>query len=127
MAPKRTLNIYEALQYLENLEVSSPDESDFEDGFVLEGRLVIVPPSNVEGRETDKDSGEENEIDRNHLNTNQLLSNVHVELNTSHDNVSVGITDSPVKEPTKQNDKENRKKSQKTKIGMSLNFLTIDV
>ena len=116
MAPKRTLNIYEALQYLENLEVSSPDESDFEDGFVLEGRLVIVPPSNVEGRETDKDSGEENEIDRNHLNTNQLLSNVHVELNTSHDNVSVGITDSPVKEPTNKMIKRIERKVKKPKL-----------
>ena len=116
MAAKRSLNVHEALKYLEDLEVQASDESDFEDEIVLEGRLVIVAPSNVEGRETDKDSGEENGIDPNHLNKNQLFSNAHVELHTSHGNVSVGITDSPVNKPTKQNDKENRKKSQNPKL-----------
>ena len=48
---------------------------------------MIVPPFNVEGLETDKDSGEENRIDPNHLNKKQLFSNTHVELNTSHVNV----------------------------------------
>ena len=72
-----------------------------------------VPPSNIERRETDKDSGEEIEQTQIILNKRQLFSNAHVELNASHGNVSVGITDSSVNEPTKQNDKENQKKSQK--------------
>ena len=55
-------------------------------------------------------------IDPNHLNKNELLSNAHVELNTSHGNVSVGIMDSLVNKPVKQNDKENWKKSQKPKL-----------
>ena len=110
------LNVHKALEYIEDLEVSSSDESDFEDEFVSEGRLVIVPPSNVEGRETDKNFEEENGIDSNHLNKNQLLSNANVELNTPHGNVSVGITVSYVNEPTKQNYKEYRKKSQKPKL-----------
>ena len=76
---KRTLNIHDALEYLGNLKESSSDESEFEDEFVSEGRLVIVPPSNVERRETDDDSGEENGIDLNYLNKNQLLSNAHVQ------------------------------------------------
>ena len=59
MAAKRTLNVHEGLEYLEDLEVLSSDESDFKDEFVSEGRLVIIPSSYVEGRETDKDSGEE--------------------------------------------------------------------
>ena len=83
------------------MEVSSSDESELKDEFVSERGLVIVLPSNVEGRETDKDSGEENGIDSNHLNKNQLLPNAHVELNTSCGNVSVGITDSLVNEATK--------------------------
>lgn len=87
MTAKRTLNVHDVLEYLEDLEVSSSDESDFEDQIVSEGRLVIVPPFNVEGLETDKDSGEENRIDPNHLNKKQLFSNTHVELNTSHVNV----------------------------------------
>ena len=60
MAAKRTLNIHEALDYLEDLEVSPSDESDFEDEFVLESRLAIAPSSNVKERETNKDSGQEN-------------------------------------------------------------------
>ena len=107
MAIKRTLNVHKVHKYLEDLEVSSSNESDFEDEFVSEFRLVIVPPSNIERHETDEDSGEENGIDRNHLNKKQLFSNAYVELNTSHGSVSVGITDSPFNEPTKQNDKEN--------------------
>ena len=44
------------LEYQEDLEISSSDELDLEDEFVSGDRLVIVPPSNVEGRETDEDS-----------------------------------------------------------------------
>ena len=84
------------------MEVSPSDESDFEDEFVSEGRLVIVPPSNLEGRETDEDSGEEIEVHPNHLNKNQLLLIANVELNNSHGDVSVGITDSLVNKPTKK-------------------------
>ena len=101
------LNVHKALEYIEDLEVSSSDESDFEDEFVSERRSVILPPSNVKGRETNKDFGEDNRINSNHLNKNQLLSNAHVELNTPHGNVSVSITNSLVNEATKQNDKEN--------------------
>ena len=116
MAAKRAFNVNEALEYLEDLEAYSSDESDLEDEFVPEGRLVIVPPSNVEGHETDKDSAEKNGTDPNHVNKNQLLSNEHVESNTSQSNFSVYITDSPVKGPTKENDKDNRKKIQKPKL-----------
>ena len=77
---------------------------------------MIVPPFNVEGLETDKDSGEENRIDPNYLNKNQLFSNTHIELNTSHVNVWVGVTDFPVNELTKQNNDENRKKNKKPKL-----------
>ena len=100
IAAKRALNVHEGLEYLEDLEVSSSDESDSEDEFVSEGKLVIVPPSNVEGRETDEISGEENGKDPNNVNKNQLLSNAHVELYNSLGNVSVGITDSSVNKPT---------------------------
>ena len=31
MTAKRTLNVHDVLEYLEDLEVSSSDESDFED------------------------------------------------------------------------------------------------
>ena len=63
-----------------------------------------MPLSNVKGCKTDRDSVEEYGINLNHLSKNQLLLNVHVELNISHGNVSVGITDSLVNETVKQND-----------------------
>ena len=89
MIVKRTLNAHKTLEYVKDLEVSSSDKSDFEDEFVSEGRLVIVLPSQVEGNETDKDSREENGRESNHMNKNQLLLNAHVELHTSHGNVSL--------------------------------------
>ena len=112
MAARRTLNVHKALEYLEDLEVSSSDGSDFKDGFVSGGRLGILPPCKVAGRKNDENSGEENETDPNHLRKYQLLSNAHVEFNTSHGNVLVVITDTPINESTKQNDKKNLKKRQ---------------
>lgn len=39
MNTKRTLNVHKALEYLEDLEVSSSDEPDFENEFASTGRL----------------------------------------------------------------------------------------
>ena len=69
MASKGTLNVQEALEYLENLKVSSSIESDCKDEFVSEVRLAIVSPSKVELRETHGNSGEENGIDPNQSKT----------------------------------------------------------
>lgn len=88
MAAKRNLNVFEALEYLEKLEVPS-DDSEHENEFVLNGNLVILPPQNIEGRETDEDSAEENEIDPNRLNKYQLLASAQVELNTTVGNDSL--------------------------------------
>ena len=74
----RTFNVHEALEYLKDLEVSSSDDSNFEDVFTTESRLVIGPPSNVTGRESDKYSEEENGKNQNHLNKTQLSSNAHL-------------------------------------------------
>ena len=49
--------------------------------------------SNLKWCKTDKDSVEVYGINLNHLSEKQLLANVHVELNTTHGNVSLGITD----------------------------------
>ena len=57
----------------------------------------MLPPSNVEGRKSDKDSGEKNGTHPNYSNKNQLFSNAHVELNTSNGNVSAGITNSQLR------------------------------
>ena len=90
MAAKRTMNVHDALEYLENLEVSSDDETDDEDNFVSRGNLFILPPAQVDGRDTDEDSGDEDELIPNNLNGNQLLANAHVDLNTSNGHVVIG-------------------------------------
>ena len=55
------MNVHEALEYLENLEVSLEDAYEDED-FMSRGRLVILPPNDQGDRDTDEDSGDENEL-----------------------------------------------------------------
>lgn len=110
------LPILSALKLLGDLDLSSPDESDFEDELVSQGRLVIVQLFNVQQGKTDKKYRQEKGIDLNHLSKDHLLWNAHVEINTSHGNLPVDIIDSPVNKLSKQNNKENWKKSQKLKL-----------
>ena len=62
MAAKRTMNVHNALENLESLEVSSDDQTDDKVDFVSRGNLFILPPTQVDGRDTDEDSGDENEL-----------------------------------------------------------------
>ena len=55
------MNVHEALEYFENLEVSLEDAYEDED-FMSRGRLVILPPNDQGDRDTDEDSGDENEL-----------------------------------------------------------------
>ena len=55
------MNVHEALEYLENLEVSLEDAYEDED-FMSRGRLVILPPNDQGDTDTDEDSGDENEL-----------------------------------------------------------------
>ena len=55
------MNVHEALEYLENLEVSLEDAYEDED-FMSRGRLVILPPNDQGDRDTDEDSGDESEL-----------------------------------------------------------------
>ena len=55
------MNVHEALEYLENLEVSLEDTYEDED-FMSRGRLVILPPNDQGDTDTDEDSGDENEL-----------------------------------------------------------------
>ena len=55
------MNVHEALEYFENLEVSLEDAYEDED-FMSRGRLVILPPNDQGDRDTDEDSGDESEL-----------------------------------------------------------------
>ena len=61
MAAKTLMNVHEALEYLENLDVFSVDDLSGNDDFISRGRLVILPP-NKGDRDTNEDSGDENEL-----------------------------------------------------------------
>ena len=74
MAAKKLMNVHEALEYLENLDVSSEDDLSDDEDFISRGRLVILPPNDEGDRDTDEDSGDENELLQNNLKRNQLLA-----------------------------------------------------
>ena len=62
MAAKTLMNVHEVLEYLENLDVFSVDDLSDNDDFISRGRLVILPPNNKGDRDTNEDSGDENEL-----------------------------------------------------------------
>ena len=45
MAAKKLMNAHQALEYLENLDVSSVDDLSDNEDFISRGRLVILPPN----------------------------------------------------------------------------------
>ena len=66
--------------------------SDNED-FISRGRLVILPPNDEGDRDTEEDSGNENELLPNNLNRSQLLAGTTVHLSTSSGNILLGAWD----------------------------------
>ena len=60
---------------------------------ISRGRLVILPSNDEGDRDTDEDSGDENELLPNNLNRSQLLVGSTVDHSTSSGNISVGIGD----------------------------------
>ena len=93
MAAKKLRNIHEALEYLENLDVFSEDNLSDDEDFIWRGKLVILSPNDEGDRDTDEDSGEENELLPNNLNRSQLLAGATVDLSTSSGNISLGAGD----------------------------------
>ena len=94
MTAKKLMNVREALEYLENLEVSSEDDSSDDEDFISRGILVIFPLNDEGDRDTDEDSGDENELLPNNLNRNhQLSAGATVDLNISSGNILLGAGD----------------------------------
>ena len=55
--------------------------------------MFILPPNDEGYRNTDEDSGDENEPLPNNLNRSQLLADATVDLSTSSGNISLGAGD----------------------------------
>ena len=62
MIAKKLRNGHEALEYLENLNVSSEDNLFDDENFISRGKLVILPPNDEGDRDSNEDSGDENEL-----------------------------------------------------------------
>ena len=106
MAAKKLMNVHETLEFFKNFDVSSEDNLSENEDFISRGRLFILP-LNAEGdRDTDEDSGDENEV---LPNGSQLLGGATVDLSTSSGNISqcVGdeeeVADPSVDVPSKRN------------------------
>ena len=87
------MNVHEALEYLENLHVYSENDISDDEGFISKGRLVILPPNDEGDRDTDEDSGDENELLSNNLDKIQLLAGGTVDFSTSSGNILLGAGD----------------------------------
>ena len=84
------MNVHQALEYLDNLEVSSDGYSSDEssgDDFISTDKLALVPPKDND-RETDEDSANEDDPNPSCLNKYQLLAETEVNLNTSKGSIT---------------------------------------
>ena len=68
MAAKKLMNTLEALEYLENLVVSSEEDLSDNQYFISRRTLAILPKNDKGDRDTDEDSRDENELLQDNLN-----------------------------------------------------------
>ena len=68
------MNLAEALQYLEDLEVSDSSENDLEIEHQDMTKIFIQPPPDSNGNNSDIDSGDEEDASIDNLSGNQLLA-----------------------------------------------------
>ena len=78
---KKTLTLSQALDYLDNLEVSSDSEEESL-GDLQSANIYLQPPLNSNRLSSDVDSGDENAAaaDTSNLSGNQLLSSAILEI-----------------------------------------------
>ena len=68
MAAKKLTNVNEALECLENLDVSSENELSADEDFISRRSLVPLPPNDEGHEDSNEDSGDENVVLLNNLN-----------------------------------------------------------
>ena len=111
---KKSYTLSEALGYLDDLEVSSSDESKDEDNEKLKSAQVFIqPPVNCNDMNSDIDSGDENVAGREAsvLSSNHLLGWAVLEMNLTNAKVVRGSND----EQNKTNDNQDLAPELKTK------------
>ena len=87
MAAKLLMNVQEAAEYIENLDVSSEDDLSDDEDFISRGRLVILPSNDENDRDVNKGSGE---LLPDIWNSSQLLAGATVDLSKSSGNILLG-------------------------------------
>ena len=63
------MNVHEPREYLENVDVYSEDDLSDDEDLISRGRLVTLLRNNKGDRDTDEDSGDENQLLPNNLNS----------------------------------------------------------
>ena len=84
------MNVHEAIEYFENLDVSSVNDLSEDQDFISRGRLIILPPNNKGDRDIDEDSGDGTELLPKKINRGQILAGATVDLSTSSRNILLG-------------------------------------
>ena len=87
MATKKLMNVHDALEYLQNLDVSTEDDLSDDEDSISRRRLVVFPPDDEGDRDTNENSGDGNELLPNNLNRSQLLAGATVDHSTSSGNI----------------------------------------
>ena len=104
-----TLN--QALDYLDNLEVSS-DSEEASLGDLQSAKIYLQPPLNSNRPSSDVDSGDENTVaaaDTSNLSGNQLLSSAALEIKCPSEKVIVGQSEDTATKVPVQNVKRRKK------------------
>ena len=121
---KKIYTLSEALDYLDNLEVSSRDESKDKDKRKLKSTQIFIQPSvNCNDMNSDIDSGDENvaDGDASVLSGNQLLGCAVLEMKLTNAKVVRG--NNVEQNETNDNQDLRKRKNQKSTISINGNIL----
>ena len=109
---ERTFTLGQALDYLDNLEVSSdPEEESL--GDLPSAKISLQPPLNSNRSSNDVDSVDKNTAgaDTNNLSGNQLLSSAVLETKCPSEKVIVGQSEDTATKAPVQKGKQRKKDS----------------
>ena len=115
------INVHQALEYLDNLEVSSDGYSSDEssgDDFVSTAKLVLVSPKD-NNKETDQDPANEDDNNPSCLNKYQLLAEAEANLNISKQNITLkdtSFSQSSIEKNSSNSQPSSTKRKQPSKV-----------
>ena len=109
---EKTFTLSQALDYLDNLEISSDsEEKSLSD--LQSAKIYLQPPLNSNRASSGADSGDENTAapDRSNLSGNQLLSYTALEIKWPSGKVIVGKSEDTATKPSVQKAKRRKKEN----------------